>query len=127
MIRSLAPLTNRFRRRLAAVAAVAVTAVLPLAAPTALTAQASERTASATAQPGYWMVASDGGIFSFGSAKFFGSTGAIKLNQPIVGMTASPTGNGYWFVAADGGIFAFGDSKFYGSMGGTKLNKPIEP
>ena len=71
------------------------------------------------------MVASDGGIFSFGDAKFYGSTGNIKLNQPIVGMAATPTGNGYWFVATDGGIFSFGDAKFFGSTGDIKLNKPI--
>ncbi len=35
---------------------------------------------------GYWLVASDGGVFSFGDAQFFGSTGAIHLNQPIVGI-----------------------------------------
>ena len=34
---------------------------------------------------GYWLVASDGGIFSF-DAPFEGSTGAIHLNRPIVGM-----------------------------------------
>ncbi|HEX9314021.1 MAG TPA: S8 family peptidase, partial [Actinomycetota bacterium] len=33
---------------------------------------------------GYWLVASDGGIFSFGDAHFFGSTGSVHLNQPIV-------------------------------------------
>ena len=31
------------------------------------------------------MVASDGGIFSFGDAPFFGSTGNLRLNKPIVG------------------------------------------
>ena len=67
---------------------------------------------------GYWLGAADGGIFSFGDAKFFGSMGAIHLNQPIVGMAATPTGAGYWLVASDGGIFSFGDAKFYGSMGG---------
>jgi ribosomal protein L24E len=66
---------------------------------------------------GYWLVAADGGIFSFGDAGFFGSTGAITLNQPITAMAASPTGKGYWFVAADGGIFSFGDAAFYGSDG----------
>jgi hypothetical protein len=35
---------------------------------------------------GYWLVASDGGIFAFGDAVFHGSTGATRLNQPIVGM-----------------------------------------
>jgi streptogramin lyase len=74
---------------------------------------------------GYWEVASDGGIFNFGSAKFFGSTGSIKLNKPIVGMAGTADGNGYWLVATDGGIFAFGDAKFYGSTGSIRLNKPI--
>jgi hypothetical protein len=35
---------------------------------------------------GYWLVASDGGIFAFGDAAFEGSTGNITLNRPIVGM-----------------------------------------
>jgi hypothetical protein len=74
---------------------------------------------------GYWMVATDGGIFAFGDANFYGSTGAIHLNKPIVGMAATPDGNGYWLVASDGGIFAFGDAAFYGSTGALRLNKPI--
>jgi hypothetical protein len=75
---------------------------------------------------GYWLVASDGGIFTYGDAQFFGSTGNIKLNQPIVGMAVTPDGGGYWLVASDGGIFTFGDAPFYGSLGSLKLNKPIE-
>jgi SpoIID/LytB domain protein len=74
---------------------------------------------------GYWVVAPDGGIFSFGEAKFHGSTGAIRLNSPILGMAATPAGAGYWLVAADGGIFSFGDAQFYGSTGAIKLNKPV--
>jgi hypothetical protein len=77
------------------------------------------------AKLGYWTVGRDGGIFAYGDAPFSGSTGAIKLNQPIVGMASNPVGTGYWFVAADGGIFAFGDAPFYGSLGNIKLNKPI--
>ncbi len=72
---------------------------------------------------GYWLVATDGGIFSF-NAPFHGSTGAIRLNQPIVGMTATANGSGYWFVASDGGVFAF-NAHFYGSTGNERLNKPI--
>ncbi len=64
---------------------------------------------------GYWLVASDGGIFSFGDAQFYGSTGAIHLNKPIVGMAATPDGTGYWLMASDGGIFTFGDAPFDGS------------
>ncbi len=38
---------------------------------------------------GYWFVASDGGIFSFGDAHFYGSMGAKPLNKPIVGMAGA--------------------------------------
>jgi Cu/Zn superoxide dismutase len=74
---------------------------------------------------GYWLTASDGGIFNYGDAGFHGSTGDIALNQPIVGMAPTPSGQGYWLVARDGGIFAFGDAGFYGSTGAIALNKPI--
>jgi outer membrane protein assembly factor BamB len=76
-------------------------------------------------RPGYWMVASDGGVFAFGGSNFFGSTGAVVLNQPVVGMAATPDHNGYWLVASDGGIFTFGDAGFYGSTGSLRLNRPI--
>ena len=74
---------------------------------------------------GYRFVAGDGGIFAFGDAPFFGSTGNLRLNQPIVGMAATPSGRGYWLVASDGGIFAFGDARFFGSTGNIRLNQPI--
>jgi hypothetical protein len=75
---------------------------------------------------GYWLVASDGGIFNFGdSAGFFGSAGGIHLNQPIVGMAPTVDNQGYWLVASDGGIFAYGDATFYGSTGAIQLNEPI--
>ncbi len=72
---------------------------------------------------GYWLVASDGGVFSFG-APFEGSTGNLRLNKPIVGMGATPDGTGYWLVASDGGVFSF-NATFYGGTGLMKLNKPI--
>jgi hypothetical protein len=75
---------------------------------------------------GYWLVASDGGIFSYGDAAFYGSTGSIHLNQPIVGMAATPDGKGYWLVAADGGVFAYGDAPFLGSTGSIHLVAPIK-
>ena len=120
MIRSLNLFPRALNRRLAAALAVAVIAGLPLAP----TAQAADRPGP-VAGGGYWMVSSDGGIFSFGSARFFGSTGNVKLNQPIVGMAATPSGQGYWLVASDGGIFAFGEAGFFGSAGGIILARPI--
>ena len=74
---------------------------------------------------GYWIGASDGGIFSFGNAGYHGSMGGRHLNEPIVGMAATSDHGGYWLVASDGGIFSFGDAKFHGSMGGRRLNEPI--
>ena len=59
---------------------------------------------------GYWLVASDGGIFSFGDAGFYGSTAALNMNNPIVGMTAVPTkwaGRHYLLAASDGAILGF--------------------
>ena len=67
---------------------------------------------------GYWLVASDGGVFGFGDAQYFGSTGGIRLNQPVVGMAATPSGLGYWLIASDGGIFAFADAHYYGCRSG---------
>ena len=81
--------------------------------------------AATTDGRGYWEVASDGGIFAFGDARFFGSEGGQPLNAPIVGMAATTDGGGYWEVASDGGIFAFGDARFFGSEGGQPLNAPI--
>ena len=64
-------------------------------------------------------------VKSYGDAAFFGSTGSIRLNQPIVGMGVTPVGGGYWLVATDGGIFNYGDAAFFGSAGSIHLNKPI--
>ena len=73
---------------------------------------------------GYWLVTQDGTVYSFGDAKFYGSTytlgltglsGRHPLSAPIVGITSTPTGGGYWLVGKDGGIFSFGDAKFYGN------------
>ena len=74
---------------------------------------------------GYDLVASDGGIFTYGQMPFCGSTGGIRLNAPVVGMAMAPAVGGYWEVAADGGIFTFGGARFYGSMGGRPLNQRI--
>jgi outer membrane protein assembly factor BamB len=75
--------------------------------------------------PGYWEVASDGGVFSFGSAAFAGSAGSLALTRPVVGMASTPDHAGYWLVASDGGVFAFGDAGFYGSTGALHLRAPI--
>jgi hypothetical protein len=64
-------------------------------------------------------------VYAYGAAAFYGSTGALALAQPIVGIAATPSGHGYWSVASDGGIFSFGDASFFGSTGALRLNRPI--
>jgi hypothetical protein len=73
-------------------------------------------------QRGYWLVGSDGGIFSFGSAQFYGSTGSLHLQRPVVGIVPTADHGGYWLDASDGGVFAYGDTQFYGSIPGLGLN-----
>jgi hypothetical protein len=75
---------------------------------------------------GYWIVHSDGGVFSYGSARYFGSLPGLGIHvDNIVGIAATPDGNGYWLVGSDGGVFAFGDASYLGSIGGKPLNQPM--
>ena len=74
---------------------------------------------------GYWLVASDGGIFAYGGAGFYGSTGGMHLNAPVIGMSPTGSRRGYWLLGSDGGIFSFGDARFFGSTGGQHLNQPV--
>jgi hypothetical protein len=78
---------------------------------------------------GYWLDASDGGVFAYGITQFYGSIPGLglhpagsgvpnSLNAPIVGMVPSIDDGGYFMVASDGGVFAFGDAHFAGSCPG---------
>jgi len=89
-----------------------------------MVAMAADPVATPSAQ-GYWLASADGGVFTEGSAPFFGSLGNLRLQGPIVSMAAAPDGGGYWLAAMDGGVFSFGDAHFFGSMGGVHLNQPI--
>jgi hypothetical protein len=83
------------------------------------------RVAEVAGGSGYWLAASDGGVFAFGTAQFYGSMAGKHLNSPITGIVATADDRGYWLVAKDGGVFAFGDAGFSGSMGGKTLAAPI--
>jgi hypothetical protein len=74
---------------------------------------------------GYWLVAADGGIFTYGDARFYGSLGKVALTRPIVGIAPTRSGHGYWLVAADGGVFSFGDARFHGSLGAIAHTSPV--
>ncbi|MGH9099827.1 MAG: hypothetical protein ACRDV8_06305, partial [Acidimicrobiales bacterium] len=69
----------------------------------------------------------DGGVFSFGNAKFHGSMGGHRLADPVSAVAAMPTGAGYLLVATNGGVFTFGGatSRYYGSLGDQRLTRPV--
>ncbi len=66
---------------------------------------------------GYWLVASDGGIFSFGDAKFYGSMGGQYTYGSVVSISSTSNKDGYWISSSGGPIFSFGNAYNYGSMG----------
>ena len=74
---------------------------------------------------GYWVVASNGAVYPFGSAPSYGSMASYHLAAPVIGMAPTGDGNGYWLVGGDGGVFSFGDARFFGSTGGTRLVAPV--
>ncbi|MGO9912618.1 MAG: hypothetical protein ACLPQS_15840 [Acidimicrobiales bacterium] len=61
---------------------------------------------------GYWLVARDGGVFTFGDARFFGSLGGGKHTAAHDEVAIVPTvdGEGYWLCDASGVVTAFGDA-----------------
>ena len=66
---------------------------------------------------GYWMVASDGGLFAYGSP-YLGSRAGSVMAAPMVGMASYGSGSGYWMVSRDGGVFTYGDAPYLGSLPG---------
>ena len=73
---------------------------------------------------GYWLVASDGGMFSFGDARFHGSPTTIDPSARIVGMASTSTGNGYWLASDSGRVFAFGDAAVLSRVGSARVTPP---
>ena len=82
-------------------------------------------TTDPTPPQGYRMIASDGGVFTFGWGAFKGSTGDVRLASPIVAGRSNGV-NGYWFVAGDGGVFTFGDAQFFGSAAGRTTSPVVD-
>jgi hypothetical protein len=75
---------------------------------------------------GYWLVGSDGGIFSFGDAPFHGSLGGDSPGSPIASMTTTPDAGGYWMVSRDDSVYAFGDATYEGGAS-SPLHPPLYP
>jgi lipoprotein-anchoring transpeptidase ErfK/SrfK len=64
---------------------------------------------------GYWLLGSDGGVFSFGGARFHGSAAGALVAAPAVGLAPTTAGDGYWLAAADGRVLAYGAARHAGN------------
>src|SRR5256714_14211807 len=80
--------------------------------------------AATPAGKGCWLVASDGGVFTYGDAGSYGSAASLRLNKPVVGMAATPDGKGYWLVGSRGGGLTHGGAGVFGSPRGPPPTKP---
>jgi hypothetical protein len=83
------------------------------------------RASSVKTTGSYLTLTSDGGVYGYGGAPFFGAMAGKRLNAPAISLVPTPTGNGYWQLSADGGIFSFGGARFFGSTGAKRLNQPV--
>jgi len=81
---------------------------------------------------GYWMVSSNGTVYSFGTAHSYGNVS--HLSGKVIGMASTPDGGGYWIATNSGNIYAFGNAANYvgvsrygvtGLSGSRPLNAPI--
>jgi len=71
---------------------------------------------------GYWLIAEDGGLFTFGDAAYRGSLPGYGqcTQRHAIAMAATSTGRGYWVLEGNGTVDTFGDAKHYGNALGTQ-------
>jgi len=74
---------------------------------------------------GYYIVSSDGGVYCYGDANFFGSMGGKALSAPVVDIAVRPKNDGYMLVGRDGAVYCFGAAPYLGNLKGVKLAAPI--
>lgn len=73
---------------------------------------------------GYDMVASDGGVFSFGQP-YCGSEIGVIGNPPVVGIAMAPDTGGYWVALANGAVQGYGQAIVYSSLNAEPISSPI--
>lgn len=108
-------------------AATSASAGAALAAPVGCLVGEVAGIAATPSGAGYWLVASDGGVFTFGDAPFCGSLGGTVRNPPVVDLVPTQTGRGYWLVRANGAVDAFGDATAVtgNPLPGMQLARPV--
>ncbi|MBW3555897.1 MAG: N-acetylmuramoyl-L-alanine amidase [Actinobacteria bacterium] len=77
---------------------------------------------------GYWVLARNSSLYTFGDAPFLGGPGISPA--PTNSIAPTRTGLGYWILSANGRVTPYGDAGFYGSTESMRLNAPavrLEP
>jgi len=89
---------------------------------------------------GYWLIGSDGGVFTIGEPssdsstagippsshpRFYGSSGGGGTDNEWTAIAPVADGSGYWTVRKDGRVFEFGSAIHYGDPFPTVLSGPI--
>jgi hypothetical protein len=118
----------RFRlhsKTVAVAASVLALGTVGLTALTSGTSGAAGLRAEAANGSGYWLAGTDGGVFAFGTAHFYGSLAGKHLAAPISGIVPTPDDKGYWLTGRDGAVYPFGDATSMGSMAGKALAAPV--
>jgi hypothetical protein len=67
---------------------------------------------------GYWILAASGGVYSYGSAPFYGSPEGQSYFTGFTARSLASTGDGggYWILSNVGGIYAYGDAPYQGGI-----------
>jgi hypothetical protein len=73
----------------------------------------------------YWLLGSNGAVYTFGSAHFYGSLGGRRISAPVVAMATTLDSRGYWLAGAVGAVYAFGDARPYGRVPKARLSSPV--
>ena len=88
-------------------------------------AAAVRQIAPSASGQGYWMVAANGGVASFGNAVSYGSVSSLPSGRQVVGMAPTPDDHGYWLVGADGASSPSATPATPARPAGLTLNRPI--
>jgi cell wall-associated NlpC family hydrolase len=75
---------------------------------------------------GYWLVASDGGVFAFGDARFYGSA-AGTATEPVQRIVSTGQSDGYWILQQNGTAQAFGSAAAQSMPAQALVFQPITP